>query len=51
MTPDPILTLSAVCAALSLAGLYLVARLRAARHAESTRHLLKAVANTSESPC
>lgn len=24
---------------------------RAARHAESTRHLLKAVANTSESPC
>lgn len=30
MTPDPILTLSAVCAALSLAGLYLAARLRAA---------------------
>ena len=30
MTPDPILTLSAVCAALSLAGLYLVVRLRAA---------------------
>lgn len=30
MIPDPILTLSTICAALSLAGLYLVARLRAA---------------------